>query len=244
MNSEFYPDVIKAGGLAAAIEERAAKSDTPITVTQNPKPNSGSVAIVSSAPGRSSLEVFTRTESRAFQVIGRSGGVEIVTGVTEELQEVMAVGAAWGAGTAVPRMREAFPFLQFVPVAEAHERGPAAAVTAQWEMLLAEASATPQFPEFAAVLEAAYVEPRLRSLFPFTSHWTVAFSSRTGGPYRCEVAIAPQYGGGPYVVLRYPNTGVHGQTGTAAQAVALALAHLPDSVGPATAGFDFPHDRE
>ncbi|TRV76833.1 hypothetical protein FKN01_17375 [Streptomyces sp. 130] len=141
-------------------------------------------------------------------------------------------------------MREAFPFLQFDPVAEAHERGPAAAVAAQWEMLRDKAAATPEFPEFAAVLEAAHAEPRLRSLFPFTSHWTVAFSSRTGSPYRCEVAIAPHYGGGPYLVLRYPNTGVHGQTATAAQAVALALAHLPDSVGPATAGFDFPHDRE
>ncbi|MEU8703181.1 MULTISPECIES: DUF6193 family natural product biosynthesis protein [unclassified Streptomyces] len=244
MNSEFYPDVIKAGGLAAALEEGAAKSDITITVTQNPEQNSGSVTISSDAPGRSPLEVFPRVESRAFQVIGRSAGVHIVTGVTEDLREIVAVGAAWGAGTAVPRMREAFPFLQFVPVAEAHERGPAAAVAAQWEMLRDEASATPKFPEFAAVLEAAYAEPRLRSLFPFTSHWTVAFSSRTGRPYRCEVAIAPQYGGGPYLVLRYPNTGVHGQTATAAQAVALALAHLPESVGPATAGFDFLLDHE
>lgn len=244
MNSDFYPDVIKAGGLAAAIEEHAAKSQTPVTVTQNTEPHSGSVTIVSHTPGRTPMEVFARTERRAFQVIGRSGGVDIVTGVTEDLREVVAVGAAWGAGTTVPRMRETFPFLQFVPVAEAHERGPAAAVAAQWETLRDEASATPEFPEFAAVLEAAYAEPRLRWLFPFTSHWTVAFSSCTGRPYRCEVAVAPQYGGGPYLVLRYPNTGVHGQTATAAQAVALALAHLPDSVGPATAGFDSPHIHE
>ncbi|MFE7628513.1 DUF6193 family natural product biosynthesis protein [Streptomyces sp. NPDC057509] len=244
MNSDFYPDVIEAGGLVAAIEECAAKSHTLITVTQSPEPNSGSVTIVSNTPGRSPLRVFTRTDKRAFQVIGRSAGVDIVTGVTKDLPEVVAVGAAWGAGTAVPRMRETFPFLQFAPVAEAHERGPAAAVAAQWEMLRDKAAATPGFPEFAAVLEAAHAEPRLRSLFPFTSHWTVAFSSRTGRPYRCEVAIAPHYGGGPYLVLRFPNTGVHGQTATAAQAVALALAHLPESVGPATAGFDFPFDRE
>ncbi|MEU3227038.1 DUF6193 family natural product biosynthesis protein [Streptomyces sp. NPDC006976] len=236
MNSDFYPDVISAGGLAAALEECAAIPHTPITVTQKPGRNPESVTIASTAPGRLPLEVFPRIESRAFQIIGRSGGVDIVTGVTKDLREVVAVGAAWGVGTDVPRMREAYPFLQFDSVAEAHERGPEAAVAAQWEMLRDKAAAIPGFPEFAAVLEAAYAEPRLRSLFPFTSHWTVAFSSCTGGPYRCEVAIAPQYGDGPYLVLRYPNTGVHGETATAAEAVALTLAHLPDSVGPATAG--------
>ncbi|MFD6530600.1 DUF6193 family natural product biosynthesis protein [Streptomyces sp. NPDC060184] len=234
MNSDFYPDVIEAGGLATALEQCAAQFHIPLTVISNPGGNSGSIAVASTAPGRLPLEVFARTESRAFQVMGRSGGVDIVTGVTADLREVAEAGAAWGAGTAVPRMREAFPFLQFDPVAEAHEAGPAAAVAAQWGILREKARDTPEFPQFAAVLEAAYAEPRLRALFPYTSHWTVAFSSSTGRPHRCEVAIAPQYGGGPYLVLRYPNTGVHGRAATAEQAVALAVAHLPDSVGPAT----------
>lgn len=133
-------------------------------------------------------------------------------------------------------MREALPFLQFDPIAEAHERGPAAAVSAQWDRLKGKAAGAPSFPEFGLVVEAAHAEPRLRQLFPFASHWTLAFSSCTGRPYHDEVAIAP-YRGGQYLVLRHPNTGVLGEVPTAAEAVALALAHLPDSVGPAVAGF-------
>lgn len=237
VNSEFYPDVVEAGGLAAALERAAAEFRIPLVVVPGGTGKPDSVGIASTAPGRLPLEVFPRTESRAFQVIGRAREVEVVTGVTSELRDVVEAGAAWAAGTTVPRMREALPFLQFDPIAEAHERGPAAAVAAQWDLLREKAADTPSFPEFGRLVEAAHAEPRLRRLFPFTSHWTVAFSSCTGRPYRDEIAIAPQYGGGPYIVLRHPNTGMIGEVPTAAEAVALALAHLPDSVGPAVAGF-------
>ncbi|MFJ9011022.1 DUF6193 family natural product biosynthesis protein [Streptomyces canus] len=237
MNSEFYPDVVEVGGMAAALHRSAADLGVPLVLVPGRAGTPDSVGVATTAPGRLPMEVFPRAESRAFQIAGRAGGVDIVTGVTRELRDVVEAGAAWGGGTSMSRMREELPFLWVDPIAEAHERGPAAAVEAQWELLREKAAETPGFPEFGLLVEAAYAEPRLRRLFPFTSHWTVAFSSCTGRPYHDEVAIRPVYGGGPYIVLRHPNTGAYGEVPTVAEAVAVALAHLPDSVGPAVAGF-------
>lgn len=237
MNSEFYPDVVEAGGLAAALEQSAADLRVPLVLVPGREGTPESVGIATAAPGRLPLVVFPRADARGFHLIGRAREVDIVTGEARELRDVVEAGAAWAAGTPVSRMRQALPFLLYDPIAEAHERGPAAAVAAQWDRLKEKAADTPGFPEFGRVVELAYAEPRLRQLFPFTSHWTVAFSSCTGRPYHDEVAIAPQPGGGPYLVLRHPNTGVLGEVSTAAEAVALALAHLPESVGPAVAGF-------
>ncbi|MGW3415006.1 DUF6193 family natural product biosynthesis protein [Streptomyces sp. NPDC000888] len=237
MNSEFYPDLVEAGGLAAALERSAADLRIPLVFVPGRKGIPDSVGIAATAPGRLPLLVFPRADARGFRLIGRAGEVDIVTGEAPELRDVVEAAAAWGAGTTVPRMRETLPFLLFDPIAEAHEHGPAAAVAAQWDRLKELAADTPNFPEFGLLVEAAHAEPRLRRLFPFTSHWTVAFSSCTGRPYRDEVAISPQYGGGRYIVLRHPNTGMLGEAPTVEEAVALALAHLPESVGPAVAGF-------
>ncbi|MFD4527507.1 DUF6193 family natural product biosynthesis protein [Streptomyces sp. NPDC058470] len=236
MNSEFYPDVVEVGGLAAALERSAADLGVPLILVPGRKEIPDSVGIATTTPGRLPLLVFPRADARGFHVIGRAREVDIVTGEVRELRHVVEAGALWAEGTPVPRMRQALPFLLYDPIAEAHERGPAAAVAAQWDRLKEKAADTPTFPEFGLLVEAAHAEPRLRQLFPFTSHWTVAFSSCTGRRYRTLVAIAP-YHGGQYFVLRHPNTGMLGEARTVEEAVALALAHLPDSVGPAVAGF-------
>ncbi|MEU3690653.1 DUF6193 family natural product biosynthesis protein [Streptomyces narbonensis] len=38
------------------------------------------------------------------------------------------------------------------------------------------------FTEFTELVEAAHAEPRLRELHVPSSHWTLGFSSGTGGP--------------------------------------------------------------
>ncbi|MFJ4785574.1 DUF6193 family natural product biosynthesis protein [Streptomyces sp. NPDC088794] len=237
VNSEFYADVIEAGGLANALEQTAAGLDIPLVLVAGRKEIADSVGIDTTAAGRLPLLVFPRADARGFRLVGRSREVDILTGEARELGDVVEAGAAWAAGTPAPVMRAAQPFLQVDALAEAHELGPEAAVAAQWDRLKEKAADTPSFPEFGRLVEAAYAEPRLRRLFPFTSHWTVAFSSCTDGPYHDEIAIAPQYGGGPYLVLRHANTGMLGESATAEEAVTLALSHLPESVGPAVAGF-------
>ncbi|MEU6389338.1 DUF6193 family natural product biosynthesis protein [Streptomyces sp. NPDC046939] len=111
--------------------------------------------------------------------------------------------------------------------AEAHVRGPAAVVELQWMMMREQAAEAPDFHEFAELVEAAHVEQQMRQLYVFSSHWTLGFSSCTGFPFRVEVAIAPSRNRSPYLVQKRPHNSLIGEAATAAEAVALAVAHPP-----------------
>jgi len=90
-------------------------------------------------------------------------------------------------------------------------------------------------------VEAAYAEPRLRQLLPFTSHWVLCFSRCTGSPHTTDV---PWIG---YVIsenrykVRAPGWSdddhhVFGEPATADEAVALLVANLPEGCAAAVAG--------
>ncbi|MFJ4519098.1 DUF6193 family natural product biosynthesis protein [Streptomyces sp. NPDC088816] len=133
-------------------------------------------------------------------------------------------------------MHAELPFVHFSELAEAHERGPAAAVEVQWRLMQEEAERAPEFPEFGQLVAAARAALKLRQLFPVSSHWTLCFNPSTGIPSRPEVAIAPARNGRPFRVQRFPHGGFLGEAATATEAVALAVAHLRPGVGPAVAG--------
>jgi hypothetical protein len=111
---------------------------------------------------------------------------------------------------------------------EAHARGDV--VEAKWRMLLQD-SATD-----AELVEAAYVEPRLRRLFPFTSLRALLFSQSTGYPYTWDIPLIEPQGSGRYLVMAADRVTPLGTTDGAADAVALVVAHLPAEVGPAVTG--------
>jgi hypothetical protein len=111
---------------------------------------------------------------------------------------------------------------------EADERGEA--VEAKWRMLLQE-SATE-----ARLVEAAYAEPKLRQLFPFTSLRALLFSQCTDYPYTWDIPLIEPRGDGRYLVMAADRVTSLGETDGAAEAVALVVAHLPADVGPAVAG--------
>lgn len=192
--------------------------------------------IASSVPERAPLSVYIGAESRYFSVSGWSQGVELIRGATPDLADVVKAAAAWGRDTTLRELRADLPFLHSSEHAEAHERGPVAVVELQWRKMREQAAEAPDFPEFAELLEAAHTEPRLRQLYVFSSHWTLGFSSCTGYPFRDEVAIAPAHSGTPYRVMKHPHSASIGEATTAEEAVAIALSHLPTTLGPAIAG--------
>ncbi|WP_328315499.1 DUF6193 family natural product biosynthesis protein [Streptomyces sp. NBC_00388] len=51
----------------------------------------------------------------------------------------------------------------------------------EWQHLRIQASELlyPWAPAYRSMIEAAYAEPALRSLYPFTSHWALRFSTTT-----------------------------------------------------------------
>lgn len=236
MNADLYPELAAAGSLAAALEQLAADLGVDLTAVPDGWGALVSAGIAASDPERKPLSVHIGAESRWFGVSGWGQGVELITGATPDLADVVRAGVAWGQGVSLRALRAEMPFLQSSELAEAHERGAAAVAELQWRLMREQAAEAPDFPEFGALVEAAHAERRLRRLYVFSSHWTLGFSSCTGYPFHHEVAIAPSHGGGPYRVLNHPHADIIGEAATAEQAVALAVTRLPAGLGPAVTG--------
>ncbi|MFD5465295.1 DUF6193 family natural product biosynthesis protein [Kitasatospora sp. NPDC127059] len=245
MNPDLYPDVAAAGSLAAALESAAAELAVDITLVPGVWRGASSANIAAPAgtappgPARRPLQVHLAVKERRFLVSGRSLGVEMITGGTADLRDVVRAAMAWGSGRNLRELRERFPFLASSELAEAHERGAAAVVGLQWGWLRERALREPEFTGFGLLVEAAGAEPKLRQLYPVVSHRVLVFLPRTGVPCGAVViAIAPADDGFPYQVQRFPHGGLIAEAGTAEEAVALAVAHLPADLGPAVLGSD------
>ncbi|MBT2452928.1 hypothetical protein J7F03_39055 [Streptomyces sp. ISL-43] len=115
---------------------------------------------------------------------------------------------------------------------------PVRLVESEWQCMLQEARELEYSwqEQYQALIEAAYAEPALHALYPFTSHWALRFSTTTrpsltlGSP--CLTAGSDgTYGVGNGFIT--PDLGVFT---TAPEAVALAVRHLPSGLGPVTLG--------
>ncbi|MFF2077817.1 DUF6193 family natural product biosynthesis protein [Kitasatospora sp. NPDC058162] len=242
MNPDLYPDVAAAGSLAAALESAAAELAVDIALVPGVWGDADSAGIAVSGgtmPVRRPLQVHLAVKERWFLVSGRSLGVEMVRGGTTDIRDVVRAATAWGSGRSLRELRERFPFLASSELAEAHEHGATAVVGLQWGWLRERALREPEFTGFGLLVEAAGAEPKLRQLYPVVSHQVLVFQPRTGFPCaEVVIAIAPADDGSPYQVQRFPHGGLIAEAGTAEEAVALAVAHLPADLGPAVLGSD------
>lgn len=127
------------------------------------------------------------------------------------------------------------PFVRLTPRGEVAEQGPAHVVTAEWQQVRHRAEQA-DAPNHRALVEAAYNEPKLRQLYPYTSHHVLNFSTTTGYPFSpSPVSLTAFDGHSNYRVWKRGGV-ILGETPTAKEAVALAVAHLPADLGPAVAG--------
>lgn len=89
------------------------------------------------------------------------------------------------------------PRPQLPDLAAARKLGPAATVEARWQQLLLVwrwhhmrheiLKPGTAYPGIVSLIEAAGAEPRLRQLYPFTSHCNLNFSSFTSYPWSIQV---------------------------------------------------------
>jgi hypothetical protein len=88
------------------------------------------------------------------------------------------------------------------------------------------------YPGIVPLLETAAAQPRLRRLYPFTSHFALLFSSSTSYPWTVQAgSIEPLHNGRFKIRRRSPFT-VIGEVETAEEAVALVLELLPTGPEP------------
>ncbi|MEU1621131.1 DUF6193 family natural product biosynthesis protein [Streptomyces sp. NPDC005722] len=127
-------------------------------------------------------------------------------------------------------------------LAAARERGPDDLLEARWQGLILSRrwmrerheSLRPgrPYPGIVPLLHAAYAEPGLRRLFPFTSHFVLCLSSSTTHPYDVRVPSVEPLRDGRFRVRQPRSSTVIGHTGTPEEAVALVAARLPPGPGP------------
>ncbi|AWK12871.1 hypothetical protein DDQ41_12190 [Streptomyces spongiicola] len=90
------------------------------------------------------------------------------------------------------------------------------------------------------LVRAAYAEPLLRQLYPWTSHWRLGFSRCTAFPFTMDIPLVYGCSVGGYRVEQ-PKSGPYdtewiGDTSTAQEAVAMVVERLPPGCGPAFIG--------
>jgi hypothetical protein len=85
------------------------------------------------------------------------------------------------------------------------------------------------------LIDAAYAEPRLRELFPWTGMGELHFSRRTGKRWTWDIPyIGPAKDG--YMVHGPLRSQTVGPAATAAQTIAMVVERLPPNSGPAFIG--------
>ncbi|MEU8920608.1 DUF6193 family natural product biosynthesis protein [Kitasatospora sp. NPDC048545] len=127
-------------------------------------------------------------------------------------------------------------------IAAARAIGPDAAVEARWQTVIPRWESTArthgrgpgsECVDLVRLLRAAYAEPRLRWLYPWTSHYTLRFSRSTTSPWADEgIPFVEPMGGGVYRVHHPSGHDPLGSPAGPEAAVALVVEHLPPDLGP------------
>lgn len=237
----LYPDVAARGSLGAALQAVAEEGGFSVPVTASTSDPLRSAVVHSTLPHRRPLCISSSATERQWSIRGEGSiaYAPLVQGDTGDLAQVARAARAWLDGTSLSDMRRAAPFVHLTGRFEVPDHDPVRLTESQWQGLRTEASAGGS-PGFHALVEAACAEPALRSLYPFTSHWALRFSTTTGpfttivGP--CLIADDIDH----YTVsMAFTGRDPLAETTTAREAVAVAVRHLPSGLGPVTSG-EFP----
>jgi hypothetical protein len=234
----LYPEVAAMGSLAAALRAGADRQglSVPVEAVEH-SPLFGAV-VPTTVPHRQALEVSASRVERRWHVRGcePDQDLALIEGAAADFDQIVTAAQAWRDGESLARIAELAPFVELTGRFEVFGRDPAQMVESEWQHLRVEAAGT-DWPEYRALIDAAYNEPRLRRLYPFTSHWSLRFSTRTRPHLSREIFVCIHPGKGKEYVVTMGYTGDElGRTVTAEDAISLAIQHLPSNLGPTTYG--------
>ncbi|MEV4466109.1 DUF6193 family natural product biosynthesis protein [Micromonospora echinofusca] len=234
----LYPEVAAEGSLAAALRAVAVRQGLSIPVPVTASNSLHGAVVPTTVPHREELEVSASYIERRWSIRGceRDQGLALIEGDTVDLAQVARAAQAWHDGAPLTEIPQAASFVKLTGRFEVPDRDPAGLVESEWRHLRTEAAEV-NWPEYHALIEAAYAEPRLRQLYPFTSHWSLRFSTSTRPSLSHEVLVCLHAGRGKdySVTMGYMGQGL-GETDTAEEAVSLAARNLPADLGPVRYG--------
>lgn len=235
----LYPDVATEGSLAAALQTVANKEGLTVSFEATESDPLHHASVTSVLPHRAVMAISGWAVERRWSIRGCESfqDLALVEGNTQELSHVARAAQAWHDGEELAEIRRAAPFVHLTGRFEVPDHDPARLTESEWQHLRTEAGELDR-PEYRELIEAAYAEQGLRGLYPFTSHWTLRFSTST----RPRLTVLPLCLDAdqqkPYrISTRYMDQ-VVAEAMTAEEAVSMALRHLPSGLGAVTSGAD------
>lgn len=227
----LYPDVAAHGSLAEALQAAAADQGMSLPLAITPSDPLRHAKITSVVPHRRSAYVAAWHHERNWTIWGSSNDSLMICGSTKDLRELLEVIRGWAEGAGLDEIGRTAPFELLTGRLEVPDNNLADVIESEWRYLLKEARDL-DWPEYQALIEAAYAEPRLRRFYPFTSHWTLGFST-TPYPFSPEfVGVSSPRGSGGYTIRDRANGFALTQVATLAEAIAIALERIPADLPP------------
>jgi hypothetical protein len=177
----LYPDIAAHGSLAAALRAEADRAELSVPFTDKteyPLGALGAAAVASTLMHRAPLHIGAYTQTRRWSIRGTDSflGYALIDGATGDLTEIARVAQAWHDGATLDDIRQAAAFVHLTGLLEVPDGDPARLIESKWQLIRTEARER-NWPAHHALIEAAYAEPALRALYPFTSHTTLRFGS-------------------------------------------------------------------
>ncbi|MEU2394972.1 DUF6193 family natural product biosynthesis protein [Streptomyces sp. NPDC007369] len=236
----LYPDIVACGSLATALRAGAEGRLGGVPAASSDYAPLHHATVASTLPHREPLQIRASSQERQWSIRGTEPfqGLALIDGGTDDLAQVAEAARAWHDGESLDGIRRAAPFVHLTGRFEVPDNDPARLAESEWQSMRQEAAELEYVwkETHQALIEAAYAEPALRALYPFTSHWALRFSTST----RPRLTVV-----GPFVAANSDGTfGVGmgssdadlGRFATAHEALAVGVSQLPSGLGPITVG--------
>jgi hypothetical protein len=194
-----YPDVTAAGSLRAALQHQLDLAGSALRAQHASAPGWRFTAAVVHLGDRHA-NAHLISGDRTFLVDFWTPGLRLAHGRTADLAEAAAAMAMFVTGAGLRHLGEAWPFVTYGELAEAYERSEADAIAVRWRQLLDPPARAGHLQDLRDVLAAAAEEPRLRALYPFTSHLDLGFRRSVPDASSRALAWVRPFTGGRYLV--------------------------------------------
>ncbi|MFI8448873.1 DUF6193 family natural product biosynthesis protein [Streptomyces erythrochromogenes] len=223
----LYPDVAAHGSLAAALQAAAADQGISLALAVTPSDPLRHATFTSVVAHRHSSYITAWNHERRWTVWGSSNDRLMVCGNTADMRALPQVIRGWAEGASLDEIGQAAAFDLRTGRFEVPDNNPADVIAAEWRGLLKDADDS-DWPQYQELIESAHAEPKLRGLYPFTSHWALSFSNTPDYPFSPPfVSIHSPRGTGDYTIKEWWDGPALHQVTTAAEAVAIAVGRIP-----------------
>ncbi|MBF6302650.1 hypothetical protein IU459_34700 [Nocardia amamiensis] len=222
----LYLEIAQAGSLQAAMQAELDHAGYALTTLLTSCPGWWDCA-TRVGDDRRHVQTVLGSEERWFLMEFWERGVMMAHGSTADLAASAGAIGLWQAGSRLRELQATWPFVRFGELTEAYELGDP--VETRWKLYRQTRARHIDHD----LIEAAYAQPRLRMLFPYTSHGSLRLSRCTRFPFTHDLPVIIPLSDGTYQVT-WPKRRSHiGHAGTPPEAVSLLVNHLPADCRPA-----------